>query len=152
MKKAIIEIQKYPKNSFIIILPIVIVLFLFVSATDIWFQLFLGFILLVLFSSLFYLIVAKFEIELNNLGVCYQIKPFGKKQSIPKSDIVSVRIITFDFITVFGGWGVRKRRDKRAYIFNDKEFLLVKTSKTDYYFSIKDKTLFHNMIHKYYQV
>lgn len=150
MEKSINETQKYPRNSFILIIPILIILFLFVFSTNIWFQLFLGMILLILFSSLLYVIAAKFEFEMNEFGIFYRIKPFGKKQYIAKSDIASIEIISLDFIGTFGGWGVRKKKGQKAYVFNDGEFLLIKTSKTDYYFSIKDKCKFYAMIEEYY--
>ncbi len=132
--------QKYPKNSFIIIIPIAIVLFLLLFANDTGFQLFLGLVLFILLTTLLYLIIAEFELEVNQAGVYYQIKPFGKKQFIPEKNILNKEIVSIDFIGMFGGWGIRKKKGKKAYIFNDGKFLLVKTTKTDYYFSINDET------------
>lgn|GEM_PF-4934522 len=76
--------QKYPKSSFIIIIPIAIVLFLLLFANDTGFQLFLGLVLFILLTTLLYSIIAKFELEVNQAGVYYQIKPFWEKNSFPK--------------------------------------------------------------------
>lgn len=150
MRKQVSEIQKYPRSSYIIIIPMAIILLLFLFATDIWLQLFLGSALIILSLSLFYLMFAKFKIELSNHGILYSLTPFGKKQQIPKEIIKTVEITTFDFIGTFGGWGVRKKKGKKAYIFNDKSFLVVKTPDTEYYFSIKNKIQFEELIQKYF--
>ena len=150
LNKKIAESQKYPKTSYVIIIPILIVLFLFLFSVDIWFQLFLGLVLIILLLSMFYLVFAKFEIEMNSFGISYGVKPFGKKKHIPSDEILNIKVITFNFIGTFGGWGVRKRKGKKAYIFNDEKFLLVKTSDTEYYFSIKNKTQFDELIQKYF--
>lgn len=150
MQKQIIENQKYPKTSYIIIIPTLIILFLFLLSVDIWFQLFLGLVLVVLLLSLFYLVFAKFEIEMNSLGISYRVKPFERRKYIPRDEIKNIKITTFDFIGTFGGWGVRKRKGKKAYIFNNEKFLLVKTSDTEYYFSIKNKIKFAELIQKYF--
>lgn len=152
MKKHVSESQKYPRSSYIIIMPIAIILLLFLFATDIWLQLFLGLTLIILFLSLFYLMFAKFKIELSNDGILYSLTPFGKKQHIPKEAIKNIQITTFDFIGTFGGWGVRKRKGKKAYIFNDKSFLVVETSDTEYYFSIKNKIQFEELIQEYLDI
>ncbi len=150
MEKAFKEIQKYPGSSYILIVPLLIVLVLFVFSVDVWFQLFLGSIVLVLALSLLYVFTARFIIEINSSGISYQITPFGKKQYISKNDITSIEIIDFDFIGTFGGWGVRKRKGKKAYIFNDADFLSIRTSEMDYYFSIKDRTAFSEKIQHYF--
>jgi len=62
------------------------------------------------------------------------------KKFIPEKNILTKEILSIDFIGMFGGWGIRKKKGKKAYIFNDGKFLLVKTTKTDYYFSINDET------------
>ncbi len=139
IKKTRSNNQKYPKSSFIIIIPIAIVLFLLLFSDDIGFQLFLGLVLFILFASLLYLIIAKFQLEVSPEGIYYQIKPFGKRQFIPEKNILNKEIVSIDFIGIFGGWGIRKKKGKKAYIFNDGKFLLVKTDKTDYYFSINDE-------------
>ena len=150
MQKQINESQKYPRSSYIIIIPILIILFLFIFSIDIWIQLFLGLILIVLLFSLFYLISLKFELEMNNLGISYRVGPFGRKKHLPINKIKDIQIISFDFVGVFGGWGIRKRKGKKAYIFNDDSFLLVKTLNTEYYFSIKNKTQFNELIQNYF--
>lgn len=150
MEKAFKEIQKYPGSSYILIVPLLIVLMLFVFSVDVWFQLFLGSIVLVLALSLLYVFTARFIIEINSSGVSYQVTPFGKKQYISKNDITNIEVINLDFIGTFRGWGARKRKGKKAYIFNDGDFLFIKTSEMSYYFSIKDSTVFFERIPHYF--
>src|SRR5690606_39512859 len=61
-----------------------IILFLFLFSVDIWFQLFLGLVLIILLLSMFYLVFAKFEIEMNSFGISYGVKPFGRTKHIPR--------------------------------------------------------------------
>lgn len=82
--------QKYPKNSFIIIIPIAIVLFLLLFANDTGFQLFLGLVLFILLTLL-YLIIAEFELEVNQAGFSNQStfnRVFKKIQGITPSEYI----------------------------------------------------------------
>lgn len=63
-------------------------------------------------------------LSINEKGIHYHYRPFGKVESILWNEIEALYLRKFDALSEYGGWGVKRRlwfkfKDK-AYIFNDK--------------------------------